>query len=277
MKNRIYFYLIIGLCLCLITMNLTVVADKGEEYIAPEAEFELKFENMNKGEKIRWDWDTNLHKINFRIEDADGNVYYEVFHTDADKGSFIVPVFGTWSIIWENPYLESLSEDFMIKLTYTIFIEKVPPLGLWGKPGNGVVDLEWNAVEGADGYNVYRSTSPDGKFTKVNNEAVENTTYEDDDVSNDVTYYYYVTSLKNDTESDPSNIITAKPLGDDLDGDGVPDEEDEYPNNPTKWQKPPEKETVTETASTASIGMIGILVIILIVVIILFLWKKLRK
>jgi hypothetical protein len=258
-------------------MNFTAIADKGEKLIEPQTDFELKFENLNKGEKIRWEWSVEEFKLDFRIEDSNGFVYYEIFDSDGDKGSFIVPKLGTWVLIWDNAYFATISEDFSIKLEYSVMIEKIPPLGLWGKPGNGIVDLEWNAVEGSDGYNVYRSTSPDGGFEKVNDDPVENTTFEDDEVTNDVTYYYYVTSLKNETESDPSNIITAKPLGDDLDGDGVPDEEDQFPNNPSKWQKPPEKETVTETASTASIGSIGILVVILIVAIILFLWKKMRK
>ncbi len=276
MKTKLPFIVVLGLCVAIITMSFTAVADKGEEYIAPQDSFELEFENMNKGEKIRWDWHANQNRLDFKIEDSDGNVYYEIFNAKEDKGTFIVPVFGVWTLIWENFYFASLSEDFAIKLEYSVLIEKVPPLGLWGQPGNGQVDLEWNKVEGSDGYNVYRSTSPDGGFKKVNDEPVNDTTYTDDDVTNDVKYYY-VTALKNNTESDPSNIITAKPLGDDQDGDGVPDEQDTYPNDPAKWQKPSEKETVTEAASDSSFGIIGILAIILIIVVVLFFFKKFKK
>jgi hypothetical protein len=52
--------------------------------------------------------------------------------------------------------------------------------------------LTWNAAQGVNLYNVYRSTDPYGTFNKI---ATSNTTgYEDTDISGSSKYFYYVTA-----------------------------------------------------------------------------------
>ncbi|MBQ1374847.1 MAG: fibronectin type III domain-containing protein, partial [Clostridia bacterium] len=57
---------------------------------------------------------------------------------------------------------------------------------------NGAVTIDWDAVEGADGYRLYKKV-PGGKWTKIKNTAVV-TKYTDTDVEEGQKYYYVVRS-----------------------------------------------------------------------------------
>jgi len=62
------------------------------------------------------------------------------------------------------------------------------------------VDLSWTASASpkAVGYNIYRSTSPSGPFTKINSTPVFKTKYTDTTVVSGMTYYYAATSVDSD-------------------------------------------------------------------------------
>jgi predicted phage tail protein len=57
------------------------------------------------------------------------------------------------------------------------------------------VGLSWNASSDVVGYNVYRSTSSNGAFAKINSSLDANTTYTDSTVAAGQTYYYEATSV----------------------------------------------------------------------------------
>jgi hypothetical protein len=71
------------------------------------------------------------------------------------------------------------------------------------------IDLRWNPVAGAQGYNIYRSNSAAGPFTKLNTSVYNVSVYSDFLGTNGLTRFYYVTSFVNDVESEPSGIISA--------------------------------------------------------------------
>jgi fibronectin type 3 domain-containing protein len=85
------------------------------------------------------------------------------------------------------------------------------PTGLTATAGDAKVTLTWNAVAGATGYNVYRSTTPGSGYTKINTVPINATSYEDAEVSNDETYYYYVKAVKNGVESPAPVEVDAEP------------------------------------------------------------------
>lgn len=62
------------------------------------------------------------------------------------------------------------------------------------------VDLSWTASTSptVTGYNIYRSTSPDGPFTEINSTPVFETKYTDTTVVSGTTYYYAATSIDSD-------------------------------------------------------------------------------
>jgi Abnormal spindle-like microcephaly-assoc'd, ASPM-SPD-2-Hydin len=57
------------------------------------------------------------------------------------------------------------------------------------------VSLWWNSSQGVEGYNIYRSTSASGTFSKINSALDANTAYTDSTVASGQTYYYEATSV----------------------------------------------------------------------------------
>src|ERR1700683_514099 len=57
------------------------------------------------------------------------------------------------------------------------------------------VKLSWNASSGVAGYNVYRSTTSNGAYTKINSTVDANTAYTDSTVAAGQIYYYEATSV----------------------------------------------------------------------------------
>ncbi|GLI05855.1 hypothetical protein YDYSG_18850 [Paenibacillus tyrfis] len=84
------------------------------------------------------------------------------------------------------------------------------PTQLEAVEGNAKVDLSWNAVDNATGYNVKRSTKSGGPYTTVADNIYGNI-YTDSDVINGTTYFYVVTALNKTVESEPSNEVSATP------------------------------------------------------------------
>jgi hypothetical protein len=93
-----------------------------------------------------------------------------------------------------------------------------PPNVFSAEGGDGKVKLSWNSVAGASGYSLYRSDAQDTGFELVNIYPIESTDFEDTQVENGKTYYYYITSVDdNGVESTASETKSATPEGD---GDG---------------------------------------------------------
>ncbi len=87
---------------------------------------------------------------------------------------------------------------------------------LQARGGANKVELSWaqNDYATLAGYNIYRSTSRDGQYTKINGAIVNDTAYTDIDVQPGVTYYYYFTvvNTEGNEESSKSNIAEGRPL-----------------------------------------------------------------
>jgi len=88
--------------------------------------------------------------------------------------------------------------------TPTDTIPPSAPTGLTASAGNQTVSLDWNNNGEADinGYNVYRSTTSGGTYTRLNGTLLSISNYTDNSVSNGTTYYYVVTAV--DTSSNES-------------------------------------------------------------------------
>jgi glycosidase len=86
------------------------------------------------------------------------------------------------------------------------------PGSLAATAGDGQVALTWNAVDGAAGYDVYRSPLSGGGFVKVNSEPLTATSLTDSGLQNARTYYYVVRALDAaGNRSGPSNEVAALP------------------------------------------------------------------
>jgi acid phosphatase type 7 len=93
------------------------------------------------------------------------------------------------------------------------------PTKLTATNGDRKVSLAWSHPAGSeiDGYNVYRSSTPGGPYTKINGSVVPTVgsdteaTYTDMGVENGTRYYYVVKAVKSGTESAASNEVSANP------------------------------------------------------------------
>lgn len=86
--------------------------------------------------------------------------------------------------------------------------------GLTASAGSGSVALDWadNSESDLAGYNVYRSTTSGGPYTKVNSALVTTSAYGDTGLTNGTTYYYVVRAVDtSNNESGNSNQASATP------------------------------------------------------------------
>ena len=71
----------------------------------------------------------------------------------------------------------------------------VVPLTGTGTVATYSVSLSWNSSSGAEGYNVYRSTTATGTYSRLNSTLDANTAYTDGSVAAGQTYYYSATTV----------------------------------------------------------------------------------
>ncbi len=78
------------------------------------------------------------------------------------------------------------------------------PTGLSATGGDTIVSLNWsdNSEIDINGYNVFRSTTSGGPYTRINENLLTSSDYNDNSVTNGTLYYYVVTAV--DTSSNES-------------------------------------------------------------------------
>jgi len=72
------------------------------------------------------------------------------------------------------------------------------------------VQLKWSKVDNAIGYHVYQSTSANGPFVQLTNKPSKAATFVNNKLQSNTTYYYYVTVVYADGESDPGVTVSAR-------------------------------------------------------------------
>ena len=94
------------------------------------------------------------------------------------------------------------------RFRFEVITSGVESLNLQASGGEGFVDLSWNQddYDTLLGFNIYRSTSPDSGFIRINQTLVGNgeRSYRDTGVDPGVQYYYYFTVALDGSESEPS-------------------------------------------------------------------------
>jgi hypothetical protein len=96
-----------------------------------------------------------------------------------------------------------------------VILTKAPvvPTGLTATAGPNAVTLDWSDSNdaGVAGYHVYRSTTSDTNYVRLNPTLVTDANYVDANTAPDTTYYYVVTAVDaNSYESGYSNEITVR-------------------------------------------------------------------
>jgi hypothetical protein len=85
-----------------------------------------------------------------------------------------------------------------------------PPASVHASIGNARVDLNWNPVSGANGYNVKRSLISGGSYAVIAS-GVAGTNYSDLGLANNTNYYYVVSAISGSYESANSSEVSAMP------------------------------------------------------------------
>jgi fibronectin type 3 domain-containing protein len=118
-----------------------------------------------------------------------------------------------------DPYLNGAVDEFQIygrALSVAEISALAAPLaapdGLGVNFGNAQATLTWNAVSGATGYNVKRSTDSGGPYTVVGANLVD-PTWTDTGLINGTGYFYVVTALNGVAESVNSSEVSTTPVG----------------------------------------------------------------
>jgi flagellar hook assembly protein FlgD len=91
---------------------------------------------------------------------------------------------------------ESLPSNEAITLVSAVVLQ--PPLNLHVNPvpEGKTLNISWEySGDLPSGYNLYRSTTPGGPYTKVNSSAITATSYLDTGLTNGLTYYYVVVAV----------------------------------------------------------------------------------
>ena len=93
-------------------------------------------------------------------------------------------------------------------LTVKVAAQPVPEVVFGHSAASGKPMLTWDAVPGAESYNVYRAESEDGPYTRINSTTA--TSYVNTGAKEGVTYYYKVTAVSAGGESEFSNIVSGQ-------------------------------------------------------------------
>lgn len=107
------------------------------------------------------------------------------------------------AIVFEN-YSDSAGTIYIDNLR---LINNIPSVSATGCDSR--IDLRWEPIRNAEGYNIYRSDSQSGPFTKLNSCITQDNVYSDFLGTNGLTKYYYVTARVNGFEFSGSKIVSA--------------------------------------------------------------------
>jgi subtilisin family serine protease len=114
----------------------------------------------------------------------------------------------------DDPWL--VTGDDKRRFRFEVITSGTESLNLQASGGEGYVDLSWNQddYDTLMGFNIYRSTSQDGNYVRINQTLVgnEDREYRDSNTEPGVQYFYYFTVALDGSESEPSNKASATPI-----------------------------------------------------------------
>lgn len=114
----------------------------------------------------------------------------------------------------DDPWL--VTGDDKSRFRFEVITSGTESLNLQASGGEGYVDLSWNQddYDTLMGFNIYRSTSQDGNYVRINQTLVgnEDREYRDSNTEPGVQYFYYFTVALDGSESEPSNKASATPI-----------------------------------------------------------------
>ena len=109
----------------------------------------------------------------------------------------------------DDKYLWGTGSDSILKLASSDYVPgpEAPTVSVTNVSSTGKIKLSWKAVDGAEEYKVYRSTSKSGTYKRLT--TTSGTSLTNTSAKAGTQYYYYVVAVDgNGKESEKSNIVT---------------------------------------------------------------------
>lgn len=146
-------------------------------------------------------------------------IYRSVGGTEGALGSTSGTAYKDWSVVNGTTYTyrvvpRNMGGEGPSSSPVTAMPQAPPaaPTGLIATAGDQQVELIWDPVAGADGYKIYRGTSPN-KETSAAMVVVTDTSFLDASLPNGPTFYYRVTAYNAGGESPRSAEVSGSPEG----------------------------------------------------------------
>ena len=168
-------------------------------------------------------------------DNSDNETKFSIFRKAGTSGSFIfltdLPP-NTTSYVDTNNISPGTNYDYHIQAAnlggytdfagFTVTTRTNPPAGVQATASGRTINVVWNAVNGADTYDVYRSQNLDGSDPVLVGQNLTTLSYTDTTPAYNTLYYYYVTTTTTGGSSDRSQLASARVnrLPGDADGDG---------------------------------------------------------
>ena len=156
---------------------------------------------------LSWDFVIGASRYNIYRSTVPGSGYTQIAWT-VTNGYVDSNIIADVRYYYVATALEGLSES-AYSLEVNAIIPVFPPTGLSAIAGSDYVLLSWNVSLGAESYNIYRSITSGGGYSKIGNSVYVN--HRDDSPTPEMTYYYVVTAVKGSNESAYSNEVSAIP------------------------------------------------------------------
>lgn len=199
--------LLIPICIAVIAIGCQPPGGSGvENLVAPQNVYTSTLSSSSI--KIQWDL----------VPGAEG---YFVYRGDSEDGEFTVITDTPWLVPpFTDNGLVADSDYWYIIAAWASGREHQPsvpcsgstnlsvPTGIGATaPTRGEMEIVWDDLEGATSYNVYRSDSADGFYTRLNSIAIAGISYTDSGLADSLAYWYKVAALKNGLEQDRSGPV----------------------------------------------------------------------
>jgi len=177
-----------------------------EQYTLAEASYNAPQDWTFEGSNDDVNWEV-LHSVTTAPAWTNGN-YEKRTYQFSNEESFRYYRINITKIYQHSPYA-IIGEMEMMERYNGVDIPS-SPTNLSGSASSEKVTLTWEPVDGADTYTIKRSSTQGGPYNEIGTGVTE-TTYVDNSLTNETTYYYIVTAVNRLGESSPSNEVSLTP------------------------------------------------------------------
>lgn len=159
---------------------------------------------------VTWKGDRVLDDAAYQVElSKDGGTTFTLLSKQVTEKTYTVPVEDDGEYIFR---ITGVCGQKTTESKLSPSVKVVAPLEspvLTAESGDTSITLNWNAVEEATGYDIYKKSTEEVQYTLI--ATVNEATYVDEAVINEEPYYYYVVAKSKTNESNPSNTLLMVP------------------------------------------------------------------